>query len=88
MRYFPLLVLAVAFSAHAQVHRCVSAQGAVSYSDSACDARAVRSDRVLGRNATEMRWEPDGYRLQEQLDASDRLSRQYRGPEAPAQTMR
>lgn len=58
--------------ASAQVHRCVDANGKVAYSDTVCSASAKKSDRMLGREATEKRWEPEGYRRQQNLDSINR----------------
>lgn len=54
------VVLALsAAGASAQVHKCVDAKGKISYSETPCSA-AERGGQVLGSEATEKRWEPDG----------------------------
>lgn len=86
-------LLAACLGAQARVYGCVDAAGKTSYSDQPCTA-AQRGGEVLGPGATEKRWEPEGYRLQEQLDSAARASalqretgavvrRQSEAPEGP-----
>lgn len=74
MRGRLLLVLGtmLAAGASAQVHRCVDAAGKVSFSDIACPTSAKKADQVMGESATQQRWEPEGYRAQQNLDSINR----------------
>lgn len=71
-----------------QVHKCVDSSGRISYSQIPCQG-AQRGGQVLGREATEMRNEPDGYRHQLQMESLNRTHQQQRelidGPAPPPQ---
>lgn len=71
--FVALVLLAACVGAQAQVYGCVDAAGRTSYSDRPCSA-AQRGGEVLGPGATEKHEEPEGYRLQQQLDSAARAS--------------
>ncbi|MET0540960.1 MAG: DUF4124 domain-containing protein [Variovorax sp.] len=59
----PLLALLAALAAApatAQVHRCVDADGKVSFSDTVCNG--ARAHKVFGSNATSQGWTVEPYR--------------------------
>ncbi|GER16721.1 DUF4124 domain-containing protein [Variovorax boronicumulans] len=68
----PVLLAALPLTSAAQVHRCTDSAGKISYSDSPCSTSAKRAEKVMGRDATEMHWEPEGYRHQQQLESAAR----------------
>lgn len=66
----------ISASVGAQVLRCVAADGKVTYGDGAgCATSAKPVERVLGREATEQRDEPEGYRRQLQMESIQRARR-------------
>jgi hypothetical protein len=67
-----LLLLGTTTIASAQVHRCTDAGGRVTFSDTACPNSAKKADRVMGEGATQQRWEPEGFRAQQNLDSINR----------------
>lgn len=71
MRNVLLLVgLLAVGGASAQVHRCIDAAGKAAYSDTPCATSAKRAEQVLGREATESRFDP--YAGQRNLQSIER----------------
>ncbi len=60
---FAALALAIAAPASAQVHRCVDAQGKVSFSDTLCEG--IRAQKVFSAGSSAKAWLGEGYRPQE-----------------------
>lgn len=79
-----LLLLGLALSSHAQVHRCVDAAGKTSFSDQPCPIGAKSAARVLGSDATDRRWENEVYGRERNMRSIENASRIIQEPTSDA----